>query len=308
MQETMSPSVGHPELNDELNAYLDGELDDDVRTRVEAHMITCSVCQLELDQLRATRNALRAMAPLRVPRPLTLEALPASGRGTTAARPGHAVLAALGWVWRLGSLATAACLLMALLATNVMVPGADTYLTRGAAEKGVDERQEGPAGVLADRSSSQRVAPPATPAVQGTAPAAPQAPQSQPPVPGGGAGGAVTQNQAGQPGTAPTPQAAAAFSAPQPPAGAAAGQPPSPAATTVARAASDASVSSAPTAPQPAPSDASVSASGTAERDRSEPGRGGAVWIAVALVTAAASATAFAVDRRLRRAASLSGR
>jgi anti-sigma factor RsiW len=295
----MAPSVGHAELNDELNAYLDGELADDVRARVEAHLATCPVCQLELDQLRATRQTLRAMAPLRAPRAFTLEAAPGPELGRTVARPGPAWPAALGWVWRLGSLASTAFLLVALLVTNVPLPMAGTNITRGADEKAASGFQEGPAGVLADRDSSQRVAPPASPAAQGTAPAAALAPPSRPQVPGG-AGGAVPQGQESQRPPLPTPQAGAALTAQQERAGAAAGQPP-PATATAVRALDGVSLSSAPDAAEPAP----VADLGKAERERLARGRGGAIWVALALVTAAASAAAFAVDRRLRRKARL---
>lgn len=57
----------------ELLAYLDGELSDPARARVEAHVSTCDHCASELERLRALRAGLgltfgAAMHPVRLPR------------------------------------------------------------------------------------------------------------------------------------------------------------------------------------------------------------------------------------------------
>jgi hypothetical protein len=296
----MAPSVGHAELNDELNAYLDGELAADARARVDAHLTTCAVCQVELDQLRATRGALQALAPLRAPRPFTLEAPAPSDQGARAARAGRGVLDWLGWVWRLGSLATAACLLMALLTTNADMRRAGPSAALSVPEQAAEGFAPSRPGVLADQNSSQRVAPPAaTPPPQGTAPPAAQAPQNQPPIPAGGAGGGLTQNESAQPPppapSAPaTPQPGGAFSSAGSPASVRVDGAPTPAATPAAFPAGDARLAGAPTSRQ--------GAEEVAERGRDQPVRDGTLWAGAALVTAAASATAFAVERRSRRA------
>ena len=56
----------------ELLAYLDGELGERERTRVEAHLATCSRCTAELERLRALRQELgrtldAAISPVRLP-------------------------------------------------------------------------------------------------------------------------------------------------------------------------------------------------------------------------------------------------
>jgi anti-sigma factor RsiW len=56
----------------ELLAYLDGELSDRERARVEAHLAECSRCTAELEQLRMLRRELdatfdAALSPVRLP-------------------------------------------------------------------------------------------------------------------------------------------------------------------------------------------------------------------------------------------------
>jgi hypothetical protein len=113
----MAVAAEHLHLSEHLNAYLDGNLDAALREQMDQHVLACAVCQLELEQLGATRAALRALAPLRAPRPFTVTR-PAESP-SVAAR----LASLLPWVWRLGSVATAGCLLLALV-TGLSAPGA----------------------------------------------------------------------------------------------------------------------------------------------------------------------------------------
>jgi anti-sigma factor RsiW len=50
-----------------VNLYLDGELGEDERTRVEAHLSACTVCQAEVDSLQELFFALKEMADAPAP-------------------------------------------------------------------------------------------------------------------------------------------------------------------------------------------------------------------------------------------------
>lgn len=51
------------EIEIELSAYLDGELNPAEAESVEAHLAECERCRGQLEQLRAARAAFRALAP-----------------------------------------------------------------------------------------------------------------------------------------------------------------------------------------------------------------------------------------------------
>jgi len=64
--------VMDPHFEAELLAYLDGEMDERERARVEAHLAKCSQCAAELERLRALRQELdatfdTALTPLQLP-------------------------------------------------------------------------------------------------------------------------------------------------------------------------------------------------------------------------------------------------
>jgi hypothetical protein len=77
----------HPVTDEELSAYLDGQLDDAARARVEAHGADCARCREVLTELRLVRRALRALPRGQAPRSFALreadvrapEARPAGG-------------------------------------------------------------------------------------------------------------------------------------------------------------------------------------------------------------------------------------
>ncbi len=62
----------HPIGDQELNAYIDGELADAARARVEAHIESCAVCRQAVSELRAVSRALQALPGARAPRSFAL--------------------------------------------------------------------------------------------------------------------------------------------------------------------------------------------------------------------------------------------
>ena len=62
----------HPIGDEELNAYIDGELDDAVRSRVEAHVESCAACREAVDELRTVSQALQALPRAQAPRSFAL--------------------------------------------------------------------------------------------------------------------------------------------------------------------------------------------------------------------------------------------
>ena len=270
----------HAELNEHLNAYLDGALDPAPLRRLERHLESCELCRADLDQLRLTRDALRALPALRAPRPFTIpvEMAPAAGR------PAPPWLA---WTWRLGSFAAAACLLLAVVSSFAAAPGGtSTALSDGASSGAVQPQRP---AALADRDSAQRAGPaprqPNAQSEQAAAPSAanPAAPASAPaPAAGGGIGG-------GSGGAAPPPAGFAPAGATDAGAGAA----------TPAAAGPGARAALSPDQPAaqlaPAPSDAQVKSA-----PPPPPPPGATPWLALAAVLGAGSAALFVVDRRSR--------
>ena len=268
----------HAELNEHLNAYLDGELDAALQERVAAHLASCEHCRRDLAQLSATRQALAALSPLRAPRPFTV---------TAPARPARApwLERLLPWGWRLGALASAACLIVAVLSA---LPGAPAQSSLssvdvrvGSAERTTSaaEARPGPAG--------------ASPATGSAALRAPQA-QSQPAAPAS-AGVAADKASGAAAGAAP---------AASPPAAAAPAQ-----GTTVGAAtARDNAVQSVASAQSGRPESASVApeearpapaaAVAFSPSSRATPYAAAAAWLAGAVVLAVLSAIAFSVTRR----------
>ena len=79
----------HPIGDEELNAYIDGELDDAARSRVEAHLESCAACREAVDELRMVSRALQALPHAQAPRSFALreadvEPMPARQAGRLA--------------------------------------------------------------------------------------------------------------------------------------------------------------------------------------------------------------------------------
>jgi anti-sigma factor RsiW len=64
----MPPGPGH--LDDALSAYLDDELAPAARREAEAHLAGCAECRAELDEVAATRQAIRILPVHAARRPL----------------------------------------------------------------------------------------------------------------------------------------------------------------------------------------------------------------------------------------------
>lgn len=83
----------HPVRDDELNAYVDGELASDVRARVEAHVENCATCGETVAALRSLRGALSALPAARRQRSFVVReadvqaAAPRRATGLVAAMP-----------------------------------------------------------------------------------------------------------------------------------------------------------------------------------------------------------------------------
>ena len=62
----------HPIADQELSAYVDGQLSPDARARVEQHIESCAACRETVDELRALRSALQALPREDAPRSFAL--------------------------------------------------------------------------------------------------------------------------------------------------------------------------------------------------------------------------------------------
>jgi anti-sigma-K factor RskA len=65
----MSTGPGHDRWADTAGAYVLGALPEDERTGFEAHVTTCEVCRVEVDELAGAADALPVSAPAMVPPP-----------------------------------------------------------------------------------------------------------------------------------------------------------------------------------------------------------------------------------------------
>ncbi|MCH8206271.1 MAG: zf-HC2 domain-containing protein [Chloroflexi bacterium] len=99
----------HSRLRGLISAYVDGQVTESERSRVEAHLAGCEPCRSDLESLRTTVSLLRALPELRVPRSFALHEAPA--RVTPTSR--------LLWGTRLAT-AAAGSLVAALLIGNAV--------------------------------------------------------------------------------------------------------------------------------------------------------------------------------------------
>lgn len=79
------PHSKHQVSEQELNAYVDGQLAPDGRALLEEHLPSCGVCRDALDELRSLRSALRSLPRESAPRSFALRA--SDVEPATAARP-----------------------------------------------------------------------------------------------------------------------------------------------------------------------------------------------------------------------------
>ncbi|MDJ0343848.1 zf-HC2 domain-containing protein [Streptomyces sp. H10-C2] len=78
-QQHAGPAEQH--LGDRLAAFVDGELPDDTRDRVLAHLVTCPQCKTAADEQRRLKSVVAATAPPALPAGLLarLQGLPGGG-------------------------------------------------------------------------------------------------------------------------------------------------------------------------------------------------------------------------------------
>ena len=163
--ETRAPQ--HDDLSDELNAYLDGQLTADRAAQVEQHVAACAACARDLKELQATRVLVRDLPQLRAPRTFVVPAPePAEPRWQSL----------LGWGWRLGSAASAACVLVAALAMNRPAPTSFSGMESSAAVA----KNEAPARAPAPQAAQERSALTARDSAAGSAAAPPAVPALAP--------------------------------------------------------------------------------------------------------------------------------
>jgi hypothetical protein len=62
----------HRRFRKRLSAYIDGELSGDDAESLDGHLESCDACRLELDQMRATVNAMRSLPDVETPRSFRL--------------------------------------------------------------------------------------------------------------------------------------------------------------------------------------------------------------------------------------------
>ncbi len=170
----------HPVTEEELSAYLDGELDDAARAGLEAHVEDCAACREVLEELRAVRQALRDLPREPAPRSFAL---------------GEADLRTAPAPWAMGAFARAAPLLSGVATAAVVVFGVLVGIdlagpaSQGAADKNVapaalqsvsDEAEKGaaapdngeqaPSGDAGMEAADATSEPPATEGILGIAP------------------------------------------------------------------------------------------------------------------------------------------
>jgi anti-sigma factor RsiW len=71
---------------DRISAFLDDELDDELAMAVTRHLAGCHACLEELEELRATRDALRRLPGIHVPSPVLTPARPTGSSRTVLRR------------------------------------------------------------------------------------------------------------------------------------------------------------------------------------------------------------------------------
>ncbi len=140
----------HRRLRDLLSAYVDGEVAESDRRRVEAHLESCDACRTELEELRATVSLLRRMPELAVPRSFALT--PEHAVAQRPVMPG-------GWTLRLAA-SGAALILVGLIAADLLGAGIEQLPSTAVLERAstVEVEQEVVKEVPVERQAIQEAA------------------------------------------------------------------------------------------------------------------------------------------------------
>lgn len=138
----------HPE--ELLAGYVDGTLEPDERALVEAHLVGCDACELEIEQARGARGALRALpeepVPLGVTGPVLAEL---RGEIPEPAREAQVVpvrAKQAGWpAWLPKTLAAAAGFVALVLFAGTLLPrlGESEDRAGGAVTEAADQGKDG---------------------------------------------------------------------------------------------------------------------------------------------------------------------
>jgi hypothetical protein len=161
----------HPE--EQLSAYVDGELQSRARSAVEAHLATCEACSALVDELRQTKSMLAALPPPIVPRSFALGPEYARARREPARRSSFTFAPVAALTVLLALLFVDAANFSSSSTTSSDEAGGATSGAPAAARQAESTQKDSAAG--APQDSFQ--APQATPAAQpGTGTAATQVP------------------------------------------------------------------------------------------------------------------------------------
>ena len=175
----------HGKLRELLSSYIDDEVSDSERRRVERHLSRCEECRQELESLRLTVAALRQLPEVQTTRSFAISTAPEQVRG------------GFGWVLgvRLAASAAAVVLVGLILAdvTGLLIQADLSDWT-----------------AISDRAESEAPAQPAAPAPAAPAPA----PAAAPAAPTQPAAPAAAPAPTAAPAAAPAPAAPAPAAAP----------------------------------------------------------------------------------------------
>lgn len=157
----------HRRFREDLSAYLDGQLPEQRRRRLEEHLAGCPACERELDGLRSVIEAVKSLPQAPVPRSFAIEPA-AAPRIAPAPRPSLAF----------GALSAAALVVFGVLLGGDLLtqPGGESVEREMASEEmapaatglggagQADEAGEGPAAQMAPPEGEAPAPTPAAPA------------------------------------------------------------------------------------------------------------------------------------------------
>jgi len=144
----------HEYAQDNLSAYLDGELDAREKDRIEKHLRECAICQRELAGLRQTVALLRLVPEVPLPRSFLVPLAEARPQPARARQPALTLVRSASLI--------ATFLFVAVLTATLALPrgyGAPPGMG-GAPEAVLLQEPESPAREQAEQQPTEMVAPP----------------------------------------------------------------------------------------------------------------------------------------------------